>query len=80
MNTKYEELIKELDEKWNVISMNDDEAIKYYEAITGLKQNMPIFDIKDYLLEYATESLVEKDLIDYEEAGKLIAYIEEKWK
>lgn len=84
MNKKYEELIKKLDDTWNVISMTDNEAISYYETLTNLNkeqyEGMSIFDIKDYLLEYATESLVEENLIDYEEAGKLIDYIERKWK
>ena len=80
MNSKYEKLIKELDKKWNVISMTNEEAKSYYKLITGLEPNMSIFDIKDYILEYATENLIEQNLIDYEEAGKLIAYIEDKWK
>ena len=84
MNKKYEELIKKLENTWNVISMTDKEAIFYYELITNLSkeqyEDMSIFDIKDYLLEYATESLVEEKLIDYKEAGKLIDYIERKWK
>ena len=84
MNKKYEALIKKLDDTWNVISMTDKEAISYYELITNLSkeqyEDMSIFDIKDYLLEYATESLVEEELIDYQEAGKLIDYIERKWE
>lgn len=84
MNKKYEELIKRLDNTWNVISMTDKEAISYYELITNLDKeqykDMSIFDIKDYLLEYATKSLIEQELINYEEAGKLIDYIERKWK
>lgn len=82
MNTKkeYECLINQLDKEWNIFSMTDAEALKYYEMVTGLEPNIPIEDLKEYLLEYVTESLVEDEIIDYEEAGKLIAYIEEKWK
>ena len=70
MNKK--ELYKELSENWNLFSMNEKESQKAYYEITGLEpEEMSLKEIKEYILNFLLEQMLEDKDITEEQLIKI---------
>lgn len=70
MNKK--EIYKELSENWNLFSMNEKESQKAYYEITGLEpEEMSLKEIKEYILNFLLEQMLEDKDITEEQLIKI---------
>ena len=70
MNKK--EIYKELSENWNLFSMNKKESQKVYYEITGLEpEEMSLKEIKEYILNFLLEQMLEDKDITEEQLIKI---------
>ncbi len=77
-----EQVYKELDEKWNLFKMNDNEIIEAYKIVTGLEpyEEQTILDLKEYLLEFVLEQIMKDEDIDNVMAANVLNEVLEQWK
>ena len=70
MNKK--EIYKELSENWNLFSINKKESQKVYYEITGLEpEEMSLKEIKEYILNFLLEQMLEDKDITEEQLIKI---------
>lgn len=77
-----EQVYKELDEKWNLFKMTNEEIVYAYKTITGLepRKEQTMLDLKEYLLEYVLDRMMFDGDVDNILAANVLNEVLEQWK
>ena len=76
-----DQVIKELSEQWNLFDMTNKQIENAYSTITGLDktEEQTILDLKEYLLEYILEQMIQDGDLDIILAAEIEAEILKEW-